>query len=494
MLDKNESVGLPLPTSIAHHGSILNPSDQHRLFRPGGFAQKHRSLIFTVGLILSICSLIIYQKNISKTSPNERFIFSTSALIASPSDTAQQNLNPSSPQTRAMPSRWSRVLTHNPSEESVLVTRLPRGYHGGESLPLVQVVAFEVRRHRRREFRSAEDPIVPSLDDLKRHTKRARSGNTAGVDSPLIPKVPSLSLSKQFTGNLPFYSDPAHEKAYRVPMLHRENDLWNAHNQGHTRDQSSWTRVPRSVVFSNFLRNLLFCESIKIVLCVPHYAGDVAMRDFLSKVDGCKIISKRNDIPAQEPDSLLAKVSDYSIRDRERILTDAEVVRVALVRNPISRLVSMYLENIAAAEFDSTEYRDFVGKVRGKALEANEKEIQKMSFALFVMHLSKLSAGIFQGGLFESQVSTCGLEMLDYDGIVRYEDLHSESELLAFLRKVRLERFRDRFPDLNSSAIEAQVQWASESESLAANAKTSSRLAKTYANDFSILGYARNAH
>lgn len=125
----------------------------------------------------------------------------------------------------------------------------------------------------------------------------------------------------------------------------------------------------------------------------------------------------------------LPRLSDYALRDRERLLVRPSVFRFVFVRDPLSRLASAFLAGRASPDLDGVDYRTFMARVRGSPLSKDEREIQPVSFLFFLTFLASQRPGSVWHG-FAPQSGLCGLGRLNYSFLGRLERFEADVDAL----------------------------------------------------------------
>ncbi|CAN8066560.1 unnamed protein product [Agarophyton chilense] len=171
---------------------------------------------------------------------------------------------------------------------------------------------------------------------------------------------------------------------------------------------------------------------------------------------------------------ILRPLSQFSIRDRERLLYSPNVYRFLFVRHPLTRLRIMY-QNATKHGPDSEAYRSFVSRVRGIPLRENDRVLQVLTPRFFVTFLSRLP---ILPAEFVSQTELCGRSVIKY---------HLAGHVESFGRNIvqlnrRLALGGGTFTDLSS--LDDSImheEWSDKRLRL--------HVAKLYAEDFRNFGF-----
>ncbi|KAA8497074.1 Carbohydrate sulfotransferase 8 [Porphyridium purpureum] len=429
--------------SAAAGGSL----GHEKLFGFDAWLRKSRVALIVVAVVLLATADVLHRRNVSRKVA-ETSVFSTSLLKSRPMHPAagedaaqsQQQLDDVSSTTvlQKQPGSPSKIkqLTSDPRAESVLIEKLPRGYRGGDPVPLTQMIAFEVKRFRRGEMRSAVEPVVPTLEEGKRKAKFKES-----AAAPRVTSTRALSAATALDSRLV---------------------------------------VSRDVLYADFLGNLYVLPEYHVLFCGVPYAGANLWKQFFRQMSGLPDVSRN----VSMLDDGLARVSDYSIRDRERLLFGSEFTRVMLVRHPIKRLMAMFEDRVSQSDIHSEAYRDFVGRVRGKPFTEREREVQRMNFAFLLVYLVKLKLDTGKE-IFSTQSSFCGWDTVNYNITVRFED--SERGVAQALDMLHFGRASSTFPKWDSLHDEPDIHPLV--QEARADPKRLQRIDRMYKDDMQNFGY-----
>lgn len=81
----------------------------------------------------------------------------------------------------------------------------------------------------------------------------------------------------------------------------------------------------------------------------------------------------------------LRKLSQLSLRDRERALLRPNILRFAIIQHPFTRAFGTYRRFITnTTDPNSTEYRRFISRLRGHPLSKTHRELSTISFRIFL--------------------------------------------------------------------------------------------------------------
>jgi len=455
------------PLSISHYRPAL--FSKHGLKYYGSWIHyylfRFRIINVFLGIFLLIVSYSLDKRNTSRQVSDTTHVFSSTLLrrIGAGQDSADASsssfLNAPGKYSTSLLSRLrgKKVLTHIPQAENILIDKLPRGYLLGDPIPLPELVAFEVRRYRRNERRNFTDPLVPLLDEGRKNKKKGKDSSKAFQSSLLASKdvgLKSLHLSSE-TNPFP----------------------WNTQNG---------RALPRSHLESSFFHNIFISEKLRLMYCAIPFAGSWTWKTFFRKVDGLDEVDSVT-INDAALDKGLNRLSDYSIRDRERILEDKGFYRFLFSRNPMDRAVAAYRHKILNANTETLEYREFVAKLRGKTVSDHDKEMQKMSFSFFLVYLSKRNNDDDFDEFLSSQASMCGLKVMSYDQMFKYENFSTGVEdVLSNSRNLDFQRI---FPSHIGIELDTKADWKTQFDEQADNKKNVMRVAKIYSEDYKIFGY-----
>lgn len=321
----------------------------------------------------------------------------------------------------------------------------------GEEVSLVDFLAAEVRRARRGDQRAAHDSVI-ALTEVELRRRRAKAHQAPGA----------LARHEDESGD-----DLLPDDANSIDV-----GYWRG---GDEKYQSAMS-VERSTLRSKYMHSIFVVKSHRALVCPIRGSAGETIVNFLEKLEEV--------IPGT-----LQPLSSYSIRDRERFLASNDIFRFVFVRHPFYRAATAYLRGVSSGDIDSEAYRNFMGLVRGRPLNENEHELQRLSMLFYLTFLARQPAGSLDSQ-FKSQVDICGIGVVDYDVIGRVESFaHDIGRVAGRLgldataqAPTAADAERDHgVPDTNVSSASLQ---------LFASSKHRSKASKLYATDLSTLGYS----
>lgn len=333
--------------------------------------------------------------------------------------------------------------------------RTRRAHHifsTGEKVSLVDFLAAEVRRARRGKQRGAFEPII-ALTEVELRRRRARSRPNGSSPSHLEGRGGIDTLPENTTSI--------------------EEGYWS----GPDALQHSAMTVERGILRSNFVQNLFVAPSRRALFCPIQGAGSDSIMKFLEKVEGDGRFG------------YLQPLSSYSIRDRERFLNSKDIFRFVFVRHPFYRATAMYLRGTSSGALDSEAYRQFMGLVRGRPLNENEHELQRLSMVFYLTFLSRQNPGSLDDQ-FKSQVDHCGIGTIDYNKVGHMESFAKDISLVA--KGLGLADGVEKPSASTAFAYDGvpQANISSTALQLFASSKHRTKASKLYAIDLSTLGYS----
>ncbi|PXF48970.1 hypothetical protein BWQ96_01312 [Gracilariopsis chorda] len=165
----------------------------------------------------------------------------------------------------------------------------------------------------------------------------------------------------------------------------------------------------------------------------------------------------------------------FSIRDRERLLTTSEIFRFLFVENPVRRLQHIF-QNATDQGLNSESYRNFLSQVRGVPLAKDERIMQLLTPKFFLAFLSRLPVLTHT---FASQSDSCGYSVIQYHLAGHVE---SFSEHIMYVNR-NLSLPGGTFHTATGTHHRAlPPEWMEK--------RLLSRIAKLYADDFRHFGYS----
>lgn len=310
----------------------------------------------------------------------------------------------------------------------MLVSPPPVAFHSGESVSLVDFIGFAERRVRKAALNEILEPIVP----LDTFAKRRKSF----LRSRLYGRKP---------GSV-------------------KDDNWN---YGAGREAML---IQRSVLESEKVKRLRFGaggragSGLRWIFCGVGKAGEMVSKDLGDA----------------------RRVGELSVRDRERWLSDNEVLRWILVKDPWTRTVQFWLDGIKHS-LHSDEYRKFMAIVRGRNLTDTEKEVQKVSLPMFFLLLARQKSDNLDNEVMPI-IDYCAWRDVSYNVVAHWEK--ATDDLAMVSRKLEAD-----FTKSIMHITEEQKKWAREQRFLnKANVrKCKLRANKLYKQDMEAFGYRAEA-
>jgi hypothetical protein len=276
-----------------------------------------------------------------------------------------------------------------PQDEPIV--RIRGGMHlfvTGERVSLVDFLAMEVRRFRRRDQRKANDRSVGlSVSELRRRRYRTRPRINSFANN--FSAIPCCSSSKAL-----------------------DCSYWSK-DEG-TSDAN--LAVERKLLRSPIMKRILVAERRRIVFCPISNVASGTLTAIIEKAEGVT------------PGSL-PSLSDFSLRDRERLLTKTDIYRFTFVRHPFLRALAAYDRGVSSGTLDSVAYRLFTGLVRGRSLRDEEHELQILPLVFYLSYISQQKRENLDE-LFLPQVDVCGIGSIEYNMVGRLERFEDDIRLV----------------------------------------------------------------
>lgn len=179
-------------------------------------------------------------------------------------------------------------------------------------------------------------------------------------------------------------------------------------------DPSTTTKlsVARTLLTSPATLRLLASPSLAAVFCPVPGTGSISLTKHLSKTGP------------------LIPLSSLALRDRERLLVRPDVFRFLFVAHPFTRTLTAFYRGIVTSDrLDSTEYRDFMARVRGRKLAETEHEIQLLSFQFFLTFLSRQTPWELHQD-FRSQTALCGVGNVSFTFVGKMENFATDVQFV----------------------------------------------------------------
>lgn len=314
-----------------------------------------------------------------------------------------------------------------------------RCFATGERATLLDFLSAEVRRARRHAVRGAEDAILCTASSESRRRKALKLGPGSPHD------VVESQQNVRDVLNLPKEYWSQDGEAFGAPL-----------------------GVSRSVLTSRLMDRILVVPSHRILYCP---ISGVASRTITALLSANQ---KSTDFTGTY------RLSELSLRDRERFLLSTTVHRFLFVRHPFARAVAAYNRGISSGPVDSPDYRAFMGLVRGRALSEHEHELQKVSFLFFLTFLARQNAADLDEQ-FIPQSLACGTGSIDYDFTGRLETFDEDIQALCEKTGLNKDLIGPSPPTSNASA---------EARELFSSLKHRTKAVKLYGVDLDAFGYA----
>lgn len=132
----------------------------------------------------------------------------------------------------------------------------------------------------------------------------------------------------------------------------------------------------------------------------------------------------------------IKRMSSLSLRDRERILTQDNVVKFAVIRHPLVRALAAYRHAVSNNTLPNSEtYRSFIARLRGHGLTSDHRELGIVSFRVFLALSGQRLATVRAGNNERPFQIKSGGERLNWDGFnddhknIGDESINQEYEL-----------------------------------------------------------------
>lgn len=230
-------------------------------------------------------------------------------------------------------------------------------------------------------------------------------------------------------------------------------------------DSPSPQLVPRTLLTSPLTQRLLGSSHARFLYCPIPGAAAGSLTTHLSKAIGGPLLP----------------LSAFSLRDRERLLSRADVFRFVFVAHPFTRALAAYYRGTRSPEgINSAGYRQFMGHVRGRPLTDQEHEVSVVSLQFYFTFLARQDAHTLHEE-FKSQSSLCRLGTFTYDLVGRVEDLAADVQRL------------DKRLGLGRAVVQADSFFRdaeADATTIFRNPRFRSRVTKLYADDLSHFGYS----
>jgi hypothetical protein len=273
-----------------------------------------------------------------------------------------------------------------PQDEPIVQIR--SGLHsftGGERVSLVEFLAPEVRRYRRREHRGVFDRVVPlSTLQLRRRRPKLRSGWSSSVTASATPGTANFTdLVRNYWSESP------------------------GSNEG-------TLAMERSFLNSPVMKRILVAEKSRVLFCPISNVASGSLADMIEQAEGA-------------PRGSLPRLSNFAFRDRERFLTRRDIYRFTFVRHPFLRALAAYEHGISSGDLDSSGYRYFTGLVRGRPLHEEEHELQALPLVFFLSYISQQKRSKLDEQ-FLPQVDICGIGPVEYSLVGKLERFSEDME------------------------------------------------------------------
>eukprot|EP00188_Purpureofilum_apyrenoidigerum_P000885 Plantae.Rhodophyta-Purpureofilum_apyrenoidigerum.ctg1445.p1 GENE.Plantae.Rhodophyta-Purpureofilum_apyrenoidigerum.ctg1445~~Plantae.Rhodophyta-Purpureofilum_apyrenoidigerum.ctg1445.p1 ORF type:complete len:382 (-),score=69.27 Plantae.Rhodophyta-Purpureofilum_apyrenoidigerum.ctg1445:226-1371(-) len=235
----------------------------------------------------------------------------------------------------------------NPQQEPILLFNLPKKFFMTQRVPFPEFVAFEVRRHRRNTMRDVDDAIVPM------------SGKKPKKDMDKIQEKVVLSTSFRAKGG-----KTAQENGDN-PML----------------------SVSRQILHSSAMSRINVVEQYHVLLCTVPGCASRPLKSLLRRLLDLPDVEDFTEL-----DEGLTTLANFSIRDRERILSREDYTRAIFGRHPYERFASLYFHGNNTN--DERAYQTFLARLHGHKIdEMNPGKTLILSplktFNQFASHITK---------------------------------------------------------------------------------------------------------
>lgn len=244
------------------------------------------------------------------------------------------------------------------------------------------------------------EALLPSLERLELRRRQRRSLAAEEILNPpaLVGYDSHLRPSKKI-----FSTPPPQPLCWR----------FNEHNGSLTGSAMS---VPRGILTSPLVHRL------DVILSPPRSSGEHPV----PKAITCRIVGAIKNPLAKflESEHILRPLTNFSIRDRERILTHNSIFRFLFVRHPLTRLA--HIHKVYTRDAPSGKvYRGYMEKVRGLRLTEGEHEVATISLQFALMFLMRRQSGLDSSKVDElsSQAEFCGVGIVKWDYVGKVEDM-----------------------------------------------------------------------
>lgn len=338
-----------------------------------------------------------------------------------------------------------------PREEPIVRTRgAHHVFSTGERVSLVDFLAAEVRRARKRENRLASHPIL-DLTEVEMRRVREKARQAAEQDARLVE------------------SDIAGTSTNNVWSL--EPGYWRGKDDVYEAALS----IERSTLNLPVMNRILVATKSRTIFCPIPGVADKMIIQFLENAEQIR------------PGSLRSLAS-FSIRDRERFLTSGDIFRFVFVRHPFVRVAQAYTNGVEGRELESPEYRDFMGRVRGRTLTESEHELQKLSILFFLTFLGRQKPAELDTQ-FLPQVDICAIDgKINYDMVFRHENLREDIAKMA--ETLGVDTSKMRIPGKTGEAVSQDGPFFDSAMAMFSNSKHRAKVTKLYSADLTKLEYS----
>lgn len=347
--------------------------------------------------------------------------------------------------------RENPSLALTPQDEPLVRSRgAHHVFSTGERVSLIDFFAADVRRARRGEPRLANQPVL-TLTEVESRRRRFQSRE--------------LTVGKHggITGAVDVSSRP--QDAISLPLSY-----W----RGMDGQYNSAMSIERSTLLSPTMDRILVARAHRALFCPIPGVAEKIITDFLEKSE-------------RHLDGKLEKLSSFSLRDRERYLTSKDIFRFAFVRHPFNRAAATYHQGINSGDLDSVEYRDFMGRVRGKRLNEHERELQRLTTLFYLTFLGRQPPETLNE-TFRPQVNLCSVTTIDYQLLGRLESL--DADIATVAEMLNIEPPTQPMSALLEGSESNIKDVADTTHELFRSTKYRTKATKLYAIDFEKLGYS----
>mmetsp|Transcript_5517 Transcript_5517/g.16472 ORF Transcript_5517/g.16472 Transcript_5517/m.16472 type:complete len:382 (-) Transcript_5517:71-1216(-) len=262
----------------------------------------------------------------------------------------------------------------NPQQEPILLFNLPKKFFMTQRVPFPEFVAFEVRRHRRNTMRDVDDAIIPM------------SGKKPKKDK-----------------------DKSQEKVIQSTSFRAKGGKTVQENG----DQPVLS-MSRQILHSSAMSRIHVVEPYHLLLCTVPGCASRVLKSFLRRALDLPDVQDFNEL-----DEGLLTLGNFSIRDRERILSRSDYTRAIFGRPPYERYASLYFHGNNTD--DESAYQTFLARLHGHKID--EDRVGKTLILSPIKTFNQFTSQITKGGsdstrldkMFWSATKLCLADEIEYN-------------------------------------------------------------------------------